>query len=585
MKKLILIILLLKVFSSIAQTNYFVTLSGNDNNSGTSETDSWKTITYALSGASPVEAGDTVFVKAGYYTDENIVIDKNGTKTKPIVIQGYKSIPGDNPDYNFDYGDKLDSILMPLLDGLNRTTGIGIDINGSKNITINNLQITNYEYGIMDHTETYDLNTTLNNIYITNIGNTLDSYSGKAIEFYSSNNEINNCVVVNASAQGILVEGDYNKIVNCKIYCDDSTSVQAAMDYYIVIYFGSNNTVENCYVERIGDLPHYGHGIGAKGDCENNLIKNCIAVNFRDEAFYVRHRGSRNNTFQNCKAIGVTIDAAGFIVRDGASNNLFNNCRVDSCKRGFMLYDSTEDDDAQYCGRNNVFNNCIVTNTEIGIDFNDYELDSDVDSNIFYNCIFYSGTTLINVERNNFENKMINCIVSGYQNLKMESNGYSLSFDFNYCDFYDNGFETPSGIGNISDNPMFEDAINSDFHLTSTSPCIDAGTDTGAPVIDYDGNLRPQGNGFDIGAFEYLTPSFIADPDKRENIIAPNPTKGRIYIQNNFQNKGYQLYSSTGLLVKKGKIETDELDLSYLNSGIYFLIIGNKTNMKKIIKF
>ena len=33
---------------------------------------------------------------------------------------------------------------------------------------------------------------------------------------------------------------------------------------------------------------------------------------------------------------------------------------------------------------------------------------------------------------------------------------------------------------------------------------------------------------------------------------------------------------------KKRKIETDELDLSYLNPGIYFLVIGNNINVKKI---
>jgi hypothetical protein len=42
-----------------------------------------------------------------------------------------------------------------------------------------------------------------------------------------------------------------------------------------------------------------------------------------------------------------------------------------------------------------------------------------------------------------------------------------------------------------------------DFHLRESSPCIDKGKDLGSTVRrDYDGNRRPQGPAYDIGAFE-----------------------------------------------------------------------------------
>jgi hypothetical protein len=44
---------------------------------------------------------------------------------------------------------------------------------------------------------------------------------------------------------------------------------------------------------------------------------------------------------------------------------------------------------------------------------------------------------------------------------------------------------------------------NSDYHLKASSPAIDAGTSTGAPLYDIDGISRPQGKGFDIGPYEY----------------------------------------------------------------------------------
>ncbi len=56
---------------------------------------------------------------------------------------------------------------------------------------------------------------------------------------------------------------------------------------------------------------------------------------------------------------------------------------------------------------------------------------------------------------------------------------------------------------NCEDAPQFVDAVNGDFHLQSGSPCIDVGISAGAPSVDFDGNARPQGGGYDTGAFEY----------------------------------------------------------------------------------
>jgi parallel beta-helix repeat protein len=59
-----------------------------------------------------------------------------------------------------------------------------------------------------------------------------------------------------------------------------------------------------------------------------------------------------------------------------------------------------------------------------------------------------------------------------------------------------------------SQNPLFVNAPASapqspDFHLQSTSAAIDSGTDlSGSVQSDFDGNTRPRGAGFDIGAYE-----------------------------------------------------------------------------------
>ena len=557
-----------------AQTHYFIATDGNDANSGRSEYEAWRTLSYALSASSPVEAGDTVFVKAGYYLGEYIVVEKSGTPAHPIVVQGYADTPGVKPQYDFRYGDTLDASALPLFDGMDRTTGTAIDIDGSKNLVFKYLQLTHYEYGIADHSYTDDLHVELHHIIVTDVGDTAASYSGKAIELYASHNVISHCTVVNASAQGIYVEGDFNIIEDCRVYCDDSTSDEAAMDYYIVVYDGSHNVVRRCYVERVGDLPHYGHGIGMKGHCRYNQIIACTAKNFRGEAFYVRHRGASHNVFENCVAIGTLEETAGIEVRDGASDNRFVNCVVKGCTRAISFVDSDEDEGAQYCGRRNRFDNCIVINAERAIDFNDYELESPVDSNTFYNCVFYRGETLINVERSNFDNAMINCIVVEYQRLKEEWNGYRLDFDFGYCDFYSNGFPPPAGIAVRTDDPLFVDTASLDFHLQRESPCIDAGTEVGAPRFDFDGVARPQGKGVDIGAFEYPTPVAAEHHDREDSAniqIYPNPATNQLTIRGWTQYSCMKLFDAWGRPVRLHLLPDGIVDLHALSPGLYFM--------------
>ena len=57
----------------------------------------------------------------------------------------------------------------------------------------------------------------------------------------------------------------------------------------------------------------------------------------------------------------------------------------------------------------------------------------------------------------------------------------------------------------ILKNQIFVDYPNNNFHLLQNAQAVDAGTNLVLPTVfeDLDNVSRPQGSGFDIGAYEY----------------------------------------------------------------------------------
>lgn len=560
-------------------TTYYVSLTGSNTNNGLSPANAWRTLTYAVQNSSPVAAGDTIYVKAGDYGAENVEFEISGTPGAPIVVAGYQLVPGDTPPLLVDQTDlfaAFDPAAMPTYDGGDRTSGVGIDLRNEHDLELRNLQVHDYAYGFYlgSNSQNDQSHHTLYNVNVHTVGN-VNAYSGLGITLgsmgtrFSNGNTLINCLVVNAAAEGITVNGDHNQLTGCKVLCNDISASGAAMDYYLMVC-GSYNTVDSCYIERLPDLAHNGHGMGVKSNAEQvvddglslpvinpqyNLFRNCTAVNL-GEAFYVRHRPVQFNTFQHCTAIGTHTGANGsgsgegnaFVARDGASNNTFDGGVAQNCLSGFNFLDTVEDGDTGpnptgHPGNNNVFTNCTITNCYIGVRFNDYSIPSDAGDNTIANCTFYKVRYMFGAYRACANMNYINNIFHGTLPATPGGSFKTGSFSgdiqpntgttFSHCDFVNIQGGMPGGfvagsINGLSVDPMFVDAPNGDLHLQAASPCVDSGI--AFVTVDHDSLARPQGTATDIGAFEYSGPLSVNDVNASAVGTAirvhPNPADG-----------------------------------------------------------
>ena len=69
--------------------------------------------------------------------------------------------------------------------------------------------------------------------------------------------------------------------------------------------------------------------------------------------------------------------------------------------------------------------------------------------------------------------------------------------------FWNNADDPITGSHAVLGDPAFVNASEDDYHLLFNSAAIDRGTNASL-AIDSEGNLRPHGLGYDIGAYEYM---------------------------------------------------------------------------------
>ncbi|MBI4556019.1 MAG: hypothetical protein HY706_00420 [Candidatus Hydrogenedentes bacterium] len=142
------------------------------------------------------------------------------------------------------------------------------------------------------------------------------------------------------------------------------------------------------------------------------------------------------------------------------------------------------------------------------------------------NCVLAGNSAYVGGAIHNVTSTatLVNCVVTG--NIATYNGGllsvYGSSVTVKNCIIWGNGGEIASfgngvrttvtysdveggypGEGNIDQGPRFVSYLRGDYRLWGDSPCVDAGTAEGAPPTDILGLPRPQGNGVDMGAYEF----------------------------------------------------------------------------------
>jgi len=235
------------------------------------------------------------------------------------------------------------------------------------------------------------------------------------------------------------------------------TIIDAAGGTGAVFYINTPNTVNisGFTLKGAGSSPNWGYGVYYLNNSTGVLADNVI-TGIYTHGVYVNnaHPTIRNNIIIANGRIG--------IYNNNSSNPLIlNNVIVGNGERGIYNENSNP----------TVVHNTIMGNAWDGIECkgsNPTVMNNIICSNGGYGINAYSGSNP----------------VCSYNDVWNNGNG-----DYNGV--------TP-GPGSISKDPK----LDATYHLLPSSPCIDAGTDAGV-YTDMDGDTRPMGLGFDIGADEY----------------------------------------------------------------------------------
>lgn len=202
------------------------------------------------------------------------------------------------------------------------------------------------------------------------------------------------------------------------------------------------------------------------------------------------------NHIHNISGIGIYLDAW-----DGPDDNIdiYQNILHDNGGDGICIAIEQEGGSLRNIG---IYNNIVYNNAASGISIASYFFPTPRENiKIMNNVLYGNGDDGIYVGEVAVKNSVIrNNICSKNRGHQIASYSPSMiTIDHNLID----GPTQICGHDALIGDPRFVNASQANFHLKEDSPAIDKGWALDAPGDDFDGNPRPQGSAYDIGAFEF----------------------------------------------------------------------------------
>jgi len=350
--------------------------------------------------------------------------------------------------------------------------------------------------------------------------------NGGGIEIKQSSPIISDCIIRGCDAPnggGILVYDNSSPIIrNCIILNNTGSSFAGGM-----LISGGASLVENCIVIGNTVLSFDGGGIYCEAGDET-IIRNCLITGnhapIQGGGVYCIHS---NMVLKDCTIVGNSCDqsAGGGIYLNRGSPTIYQ-CLITNNNAekggGIGISGSTLD-----------MSNCIIVNntaSEIGGGAYCQYYWTDV---TFRNCTFSMNTAVEEGGAIRCLGSNINLINSvcwnDYAPAGREIYVGSGEMNISYSDIQwgeDSVYVKDDAIlnwleGNITDNPMFADTTNGDYHLQIGSPCIDAGDSS---ILD---SCKPPGKGrarSDMGAYGGEFNCWASEPALgRTEVFGPQP--------------------------------------------------------------
>ena len=295
---------------------------------------------------------------------------------------------------------------------------------------------------------------------------------------YSNNIRIDNNHTYDTVKSGVGIWASNNVLVDgndIALACNAHPNYSASEENISIAARSSNVEVKNNYVHQAANIPDGyagGEGINVKDGAHDVKIHNNIV--HLDE----RTDGKPSNRL----AFGLdgwtheTYNISFY-------NNIAYNNRIGyviESERGGTVHDIQ------------VYNNIAYNNGTGFLIPNWVQNETSLKKNVYFiNNTSYKNTTGFNINSVKIENIVIR------NNIIWES-GTAIRIGSTVPQS-----QITSDHNLIGVDPKFVNPAGANFHLQSGSPAIDSGSSLNAPSSDFDNNPRPQGAGYDIGAFEF----------------------------------------------------------------------------------